>query len=207
MVSRSLWNARSWRDVSHVHVSVDSSRFSPHIGRGKSSSGQACQWERLGQIREKAALPRKAPVQREVHLPNPEVASYQHTRTTPGWGRLPEDDYVRRAVDRGHRIPFKRRFQKQGFHQPCSGKIDQQNVMVRVGAHDNINFHGRQSRGDQNADGARSKTFEQGCAEEQNALRGQPSGRIGRGTRQQKCLLATWARKYIKGRMDITCCG
>lgn len=72
------------------------------------------------------------PVEHEVHPPNPEVASYHHTRTTPGWGRLPEDDYVRRAVDRGHRIPFKRRFQKQGFHQPCSGKMDQQNVMVRV---------------------------------------------------------------------------
>ena len=57
------------------------------------------------------------------------------------------------------------------------------------GAHDNTNFYGRQNRDDQNADGAQSKTFEQGGAEEKTALRGQPSSRTSRDTGRQNVYL------------------
>jgi hypothetical protein len=87
----------------------------------KNSSGQVCRWDELGMTRRReAAPPQRAPMEREGHPPNPEIASYHHTRMMPVWGRLPDGDYVKRSVDRGHRIPLKRRFNKQqlGSNRP-----------------------------------------------------------------------------------------
>ena len=87
--------------------------------------------EAEGQERTPAAQP--APPGFNEPLPaDPEVYSYIHTRTSPGWRRLPKDDYVRKVTDRGHRLPFKRRFTPRGFNQPCTGRLDQQFVMERV---------------------------------------------------------------------------
>ena len=79
-----------------------------------------------------SAAPERPPAPHELHPPSLDGYSYHHTRASLGWERLPKEDYIRRVVARGHRLPFKRRFTPKGFHQPCTGRIDQQYVMERV---------------------------------------------------------------------------
>jgi hypothetical protein len=62
----------------------------------------------------------------------PEGAPYVRVRAAPGWQSLPVGHVGRRAILHGHRLPFKRRVQKVGFHQPVSRRLDEEHVGERV---------------------------------------------------------------------------
>ena len=82
--------------------------------------------------RRRGRAPTSPPPGTEEHPASLEEIGYKHVRTQPGWRRLPSGNIARRAILHGHRLPFKRRSKKEGFHQACSRQMDAEFVGERV---------------------------------------------------------------------------
>ena len=64
--------------------------------------------------------------------PSEGLAPYEVVRAAPRWENLPKDNMVRRTVERGHRLPFKRRSRKTPFAQPVPKRLEAEFVGERV---------------------------------------------------------------------------
>ena len=61
-----------------------------------------------------------------------EAPPFQVVRNGPRWRNLPADNYVRRQVESGHRLPFKRRCPKIPFHEPVPRRLETEHVGARI---------------------------------------------------------------------------
>ena len=64
--------------------------------------------------------------------PSEGLAPFEVVRAAPRWENLPKDNMVRRTVERGHRLPFKRRSRKTPFAQPVPKRSEAEFVGERV---------------------------------------------------------------------------
>ena len=78
------------------------------------------------------SVKRETPSQLAAPPPSEELAPYEMVRAAPRWGTLPKDNMVRRTIERGHRLPFKRRSRKTPFAQPVPKRLEAEFVGERV---------------------------------------------------------------------------
>ena len=73
------------------------------------SSAAAAVAEAASPVAVVVSVKRETSPQPAASPPSETLAPYEVVRAAPRWGNLPKDNMVRRTIERGHRLPFKRR--------------------------------------------------------------------------------------------------